>query len=67
MPNDRGHYACWAADVADMPLPALPPAGHGSFGCQDCIPDTVNSTKFVRDLYELADPTGGWTSPGRPA
>jgi hypothetical protein len=37
------------------------PAGYGSFDCVGCIPDTVNHTKFVRDLYEMADDkTGGW-------
>ncbi len=29
-------------------------AGHGSFGCDDCIPDDVNHVKYVRDLYELS-------------
>lgn len=39
------------------PLPS--PAGHGSFGCEGCIPDSVNHAKTVRDLYELASDTGG--------
>lgn len=34
-------------------------SGYGSFGCGGCIPDTVNGAKFVRDLYELANDTGG--------
>lgn len=46
---------------------ATPPAhpqttlhvGFGSFGCEGCVPDTVNGTKFVRDLYQLAQDTGG--------
>ena len=28
---------------------------HGSFGCEGCIPDTINGAKFIRDLYEMAD------------
>ena len=35
-------------------------AGHGSFDCEDCVPDTVNGAAFIRDLYEKAkDTTGG--------
>jgi putative glutathione S-transferase len=31
---------------------------HGrTYATAGCIPDTVNHTKFVRDLYELVDPT----------
>jgi glutathionyl-hydroquinone reductase len=34
--------------------------GHGSFPCHDsCIPDNVNNTKFIRDLYELSNDTNG--------
>ena len=35
------------------------PAGYGSFSCAECIPDDVNGTAFVRDLYDLAGDTNG--------
>ena len=42
----------------DPPLSS--PSGQGSFPCDDtCVPDTVNGVRFVRDLYELANDTGG--------
>lgn len=35
-------------------------AGHGSLPCDDgCIPDTVNHSKNVRELYEKAEDTNG--------
>lgn len=34
-------------------------AGNGSFDCVDCIPDTINGVKFVRDLYDIAGDTNG--------
>ena len=37
----------------------LPCAGHGSFPPIDCVPDTVNGVRFVRDLYEMSDDTSG--------
>jgi hypothetical protein len=37
----------------------LAPAGHGSFDCKDCVPDTVNSAKSIRDLYEKAGASKG--------
>ncbi|GMH45297.1 hypothetical protein BSKO_13254 [Bryopsis sp. KO-2023] len=33
--------------------------GYGSFPADDCIPDSINGSKFVRDLYELAKDTAG--------
>lgn len=36
--------------------------GHGSFPPTECIPDTVNGAKFIRDLYEMSKDTGGVTS-----
>jgi putative glutathione S-transferase len=29
--------------------------GFGSFDCEGCIPDTINSAKTLRDLYEMVD------------
>lgn len=37
-------------------------AGYGSFPPQDCIPDTVNGFKYVRDLYEKSNDTSGTRS-----
>ncbi|OWZ01428.1 Glutathione S-transferase [Phytophthora megakarya] len=28
------------------------PTGHGTYSSKGCIPDTVNNTHFIRDLYE---------------
>lgn len=43
--------------------------GHGSFGCEGCIPDTVNGAKFIRDLYDRAGDTTGegscWAAAGQ--
>ena len=37
------------------------PAGYGSFSTEGCIPDTVNHppAKYIRDLYEKSNDTGG--------
>ena len=37
-------------------------AGHGSFPPTDCVPDTVNGVRFVRDLYEMSNDTSGTVS-----
>ncbi len=34
-------------------------AGHGSFPPIDCVPDTVNGVRFIRDLYEMSNDTSG--------
>jgi len=53
------------ANPTDPPLTSS--TGHGSFDCAGCIPDTVNGSKFVRDLYEKAmddpDYTGVYSVP----
>jgi putative glutathione S-transferase len=44
--------------------PLIGPTGHGSFSCDDCIPDDINGAKFVRDLYEKSkDKTGKYSVP----
>lgn len=63
-PNDpQDEHSGWTfAAPGDSPLQNQ--TGHGSFGTEDCIPDSVNNAKFVRDLYELAkDTTGKYTVP----
>ena len=58
-PNDANDtHTGWVFASPEDP-PFKNSAGYGSFGCQGCIPDTVNGAKFVRDLYELADDTSG--------
>lgn len=47
-----------------LSLPAQ--AGFGSFPPQNCIPDTVNGFRSVRDLYDKASDTFG-ARPGRSA
>ena len=33
--------------------PVILANGHGSFDCEGCIPDNVNNTKSIREIYEL--------------
>ncbi|KIY92404.1 putative glutathione S-transferase [Monoraphidium neglectum] len=54
---DDAHCGWTFRDPSDPPLSS--PTGYGSFDCVGCIPDTVNHTKFVRDLYEMADDKTG--------
>lgn len=37
--------------------PVVPPSGHGFISCEGCIPDTVNHSKNMRELYELSPGT----------
>lgn len=53
-PNDSHHG--WVFRSPDDP-PLTQYAGHGSFPCVDCVPDTVNGVACVRDLYEKANDT----------
>ncbi|GAB4823936.1 hypothetical protein N2152v2_010982 [Parachlorella kessleri] len=56
--NAQDEHTGWTfRSPGDPPLSSS--TGFGSFGCEDCIPDTLNDTKFVRDLYQLANDTGG--------
>mmetsp|Transcript_43048 Transcript_43048/g.93737 ORF Transcript_43048/g.93737 Transcript_43048/m.93737 type:complete len:350 (+) Transcript_43048:51-1100(+) len=56
-PEDESDQHCgWVFRSPDDP-PVSSAAGHGSFSCAGCIPDTVNGAKCVRDLYELANDT----------
>ncbi len=32
--------------------------GYGNFSCKDCIPDTVNNAKTIRELYEMSGGEG---------
>ena len=50
-PDDM--HCGWAFTSEDDP-PLANSAGHGSFDCSGCIPDTVNGAKNVRELYDLA-------------
>mmetsp|Transcript_20511 Transcript_20511/g.48756 ORF Transcript_20511/g.48756 Transcript_20511/m.48756 type:complete len:358 (+) Transcript_20511:61-1134(+) len=46
-------HSGWAFTDPDDP-PVTNQKGHGSFGHEGVVPDTVNNAKFVRDLYKLA-------------
>lgn len=55
---DVDEHAGWIfKDPKDEPIKTQ--TGKGSFSCEGCVPDTVNGAKTVRELYELADDTGG--------
>lgn len=56
--NKEDEHCGWAFKAPGDP-PVSSSTGFGSFGCEDCIPDTINGAKFVRDLYELSHDTGG--------
>ena len=53
-PEKDDHYG-WTFANPDDP-PSKGQNGKGSFPPTDVIPDTVNHAKFLRDLYEKADP-----------
>ena len=39
--------------------PVIPLSGFGSVSCEGCIPDTINSFRTVRDIYEFSDDKAG--------
>ena len=49
-------HAGWVFRSPDDP-PVVPLSGFGAIPCTDCVPDTVNGAKTVRDLYDLAGDT----------
>jgi len=51
-PEIDEHCGWTFRDPSDEPLTSS--AGYGSFDGRDCIPDSINGAKFVRDLYEKA-------------
>jgi len=55
-PKDT-HTGWWFRDPKDPPVSNS--EGYGRFDCSECIPDTVNHTKCIRDLYELSNDTTG--------
>ncbi|KAL0037851.1 hypothetical protein WJX79_001928 [Trebouxia sp. C0005] len=57
-PDTDDEHCGWAfASPGDAPLKSS--TGYGEFPTTDCIPDTVNDAKFVRDLYEMVDDNAG--------
>lgn len=50
-PNDE--HCGWVFRSPEDP-PLTNSAGHGSFGCEGCVPDTVNGFSTVRQLYDKA-------------
>ncbi|KDD75622.1 hypothetical protein H632_c587p0, partial [Helicosporidium sp. ATCC 50920] len=58
-PDDENDaHTGWAFASPDDP-PKKSTTGFNSIDCEGCIPDPINHAKFVRDLYELANDTGG--------
>ncbi|CAL8464887.1 g4422 [Coccomyxa elongata] len=55
-PSDE--HTGWTFASPDDP-PFSSSTGHGSFPPKECIPDTVNGAKYIRDLYEMSKDTGG--------
>lgn len=56
-PGQDDHCGWAFAAPGDPPLSSS--TGQGSFPCDDCIPDTLNGAKFIRDLYEKSHDTFG--------
>ena len=46
-------HAGWVFRSPSDP-PVVPLSGFGEIPCTDCIPDSVNGAKTVRELYDLA-------------
>lgn len=57
---DKDEHCGWTFASPDDP-PFANPAGYGEFPPHDVIPDTVNSAKYVRDLYEMTGNDPGAT------
>jgi len=56
---DKDNHTGWVF-VSPGDPPRSNPEGYGSFPCDDgCIPDTVNSAKTIRDIYDLGGDTEG--------
>lgn len=57
--SESDKHTGWAfVKPGDAPLSSH--TGQGSFPCDDaCIPDSINGSKFVRDLYEKSNDTTG--------
>ncbi|KAG2483117.1 hypothetical protein HYH03_018007 [Edaphochlamys debaryana] len=61
--DDKDEHTGWAFRAPTDP-PLSSSTGHGSFGCEGCVPDEINGAKFVRDLYDMAhDTTGKYSVP----
>jgi hypothetical protein len=45
--------------AADGDPPFEHPSGSETYPVKDCIPDTVNGTKFVRDIYDMSGVPAG--------
>lgn len=64
-PSNRIRQFCLASLLGKMKFPEqlAACAGNGSFPPINCVPDTVNGVKFIRDLYEMSNDTSGTTHP----
>lgn len=55
-PDVDDHVGWVFKNPDDEPLQST--LGHGSFSCKECIPDTVNNAKTIRELYEMSGGAG---------
>jgi len=56
--DDNDSHTGWTfCSPEDEPFTAT--NGYGSFKGYDCIPDTLNNAKYLRDLYELSEDISG--------
>lgn len=57
-PDQDDFHTGWAfCDPSDEDV--VPVSGHGLISCAGTIPDSVNSARYVRDLYDFANDTSG--------
>ncbi|KAE9177686.1 hypothetical protein PF005_g24390, partial [Phytophthora fragariae] len=56
-PDDENDSHSGWAFIDPTTTPTVTGKNGKEFSTADCIPDTVNGTKFARDLYEKVDPT----------
>lgn len=58
-PDDQNDTHCGWVFRSPADSPVIPPSGYGSISCRDCIPDHINGTICVRDLYDISNATTG--------
>lgn len=58
-PPLKALHSSWNQGMANTQFDVSDATGYGEFPTTDCIPDTVNDAKFVRDLYEMVDDNAG--------
>ncbi|KAG2483119.1 hypothetical protein HYH03_018009 [Edaphochlamys debaryana] len=56
--DDKDEHLGWVFRAPTDP-PLSSSTGHGSFGCEGCVPDDINGAITVRQLYDMAGGTSG--------